>query len=363
MKAAILRATGEPLTIEEIGAPRLAAGQVLVRMQLAAVCQSQRLEVSGGRGLDRFLPHLIGHEGVGVVEEIGPGVAKVRPGDQVVLSWIRGSGLDGGPVRYSSSRGDINAGPIATFCETPVVSEQCVTRIFPAVDPEMAVLAGCALPTGAGAVLHAATPEPAGSICIIGAGGVGLAAASGAVLAGWPTIAVMDMRPSRLARAQQLGATHLIDVRADDVDAAVTQATAGNGFDLVIECAGVARAMEMAVRIAKPRGGRIVIVGNLAAGGTFAVDPMDLIRGRELSGSWGGGVSPDADIPQFIQGIVSGAIDHRLLLGRRFRFDEINEALNALDGEEAGRPIVDCRTASPAFAFKPSAASRARSGT
>ena len=315
----------------------------MVQMQLAAVCHSQKLEVSGGRGTDKYLPHLIGHEGVGIVKEIGPEVTKVRPGDQVVLSWIRGSGQPAEPIRYSSSAGPVNAGPIATFCESPVVSEQCVTRIDPPVDPELAVMAGCAIPTGAGTVWNAMPADRRGSVCIIGAGGVGLAAVGGAVYAGWGLVAAADLRPRRLEQARALGATHTVAVGHETLEEGATRITGGSGFDLVVECAGTTGSMEAALRIAKPRGGRVVIIGNLKAGQTIAVDPFDLIAGRSLAGSWGGGVKPDVDIPRCVRLAEQGAINHRLLMGRRFSLEQVNEALQSLDGDEPGRPILVCQ--------------------
>jgi len=348
MKAAVLRQLGQPLAIEALTLPVLGRGQVLVRMQLAAVCRSQKLEVSGGRGLDRFLPHLIGHEGVGIVEDIGPGVTKVRPGDQVALSWIRGSGLSGEPIRYASQKGVVNAGPVAVFCESPVVAEQCVTRIDPPVDPEVAVLAGCAIPTGAGTIMNAMPADPRGSLCVIGAGGVGLAAVCGAVLSGWTTIIVVDVRAPRLRRALELGATHVVQAGREDVEEVALRMTDGRGCELVVECAGDQRAMELAVRIAKPRGGRVMIVGNLEAGKTITLDPFDLIKGRWIGGSWGGGIDPDMDIPRFVRLAERGAFPHRRLMGKRFSFEQVNEAIQSLDGDEPGRPILECQACADA---------------
>lgn len=341
MKAAVLRALGRPLEIEALTMPSLGTGHVLVRMQCAAVCHSQKLEVTGGRGEDRYLPHLIGHEGVGLVEDIGPGVTKVRRGDQVVLSWIRGSGRAADPIVYGSARGPVNAGPIATFCETPIVAEACVTRVDPPIDPAAASLAGCAIPTGAGTVWNAMLPDPGGSVCIIGAGGVGLSAIAGAAYAGWRAIIAVDLRPARLARARQIGATHTINASALDVEEAVRAATGGRGADLVVECAGSARSMESAIRVAKPKGGRVLIAGNLQAGKTIQVDPFDLIRGRWLGGSWGGNIDPDVDIPKIVALIRSGALPTARLTGPHFSLASVNEAIRALDDDEPGRPIID----------------------
>lgn len=345
MKAAVLREVAKPLSVEDLELPSLSTGHVLVQMQQAAVCHSQKLEVSGGRGPDRFLPHLIGHEGVGVVVDIGPGVTKVKSGDQVVLSWIRGSGQMGDPIGYRSPNGKVNAGPIATFCELPIVSEQCVTRLDPHVDPEVAVLAGCAIPTGAGTVWNAVPASVRGALCIFGAGGVGLTAVAGAVHAGWERVVVVDLREPRLQRAKDLGATHTVHAGREDVEEAVARITGGRGFDLVVECAGTVSAMETAVRVAKSKGGRVIFVGNLEAGKKISIDPFALIEGRWLGGSWGGGIDPDADIPRIVRLVEQGALNHRLLSGRKFSLEQINEAILALGDEDPGRPIIEfgCR--------------------
>ncbi len=340
MRAAVLRELGRPLEIEKLQVPKLGRGQLLVRMQLAAVCHSQKLEVSGGRGPDRYLPHLIGHEGVGVVEEAGPGVTKAKEGDQVVLSWIRGSGWPSEPIRYSSAKGSVNAGPISTFCEMPVVSEQCVTRMESHVDPEAAVLAGCALATGAGTVWNGMPASPEGSVCIIGMGGVGLAAVCGALWAGWGRVIAVDLKAARLKRAKELGATHALGAGSENVEEAISGITNGAGCDLVVECAGSAPAMQMAVRIAKVKGGKVIIAGNLEAGKTISLDPFDLIKGRWLGGSWGGGINPEQDIPRLVSLVEQGVFNRQLLMGKRFPLEQVNEALRALDAEDPGRPIL-----------------------
>ncbi|PCI38397.1 MAG: acetoin dehydrogenase [Elusimicrobia bacterium] len=339
-RAAILREIGKPLTIETLTLPELKPGQALVKMKLAGVCHSQRIEASGGRGPDRFLPHLMGHEGVGEVLAVGSENSKVAVGDQVVLSWLRGSGVDGGGVHYTIGDEVVNAGPIATFCDTPIVSEVCITKIDSSVEAAAAVLAGCALPTGAGTVWNAAPAQKDGSVCIIGAGGVGLAALSGAVQAGWGTIVGVDVKPMRLDRAKEIGATHVIDASREDVAEAAKKITDGSGFDLVLECAGTQKTMESAIPLAGRRG-TVVIVGNLAKGKKIQVDPFDLIAGRTLRGSWGGWINPDQDIERFVRMSVEGELPYQPLLGKRFSLDRVNEALDALLGDEPGRPLIE----------------------
>lgn len=341
MKAAILRELGKPVTIESIDVPRLGEGHVLVRMQMAAVCHSQKLEVTGARGPDRFLPHLIGHEGVGLVEDTGLGVTKVRSGDQVVLSWIRGSGKPAAQIVYDSPSGKINAGPIATFCERPIIAEQCVTRIHPQIAPEIAVLAGCAVPTGAGTVWNCPPADiRRDSVCILGAGGIGLSAIAGAKVAEWKNIVAVDLKESRLSRARELGATQVVKAGEADTEAKILALTEGKGFDLVVECAGASATMEMAPRLARTQFGYVIIAGNLPAGKKISIDPFDLIKGRWLGGSWGGQIQADRDIPKIVAMLGDGRLNHRLLGGKIFTLDQVNDAIEALTGADPGRPLI-----------------------
>lgn len=341
MKAAVLRKLNEPLSLEDVSLPKLGKGHVLVKMQEAAVCHSQKLEISGRRGADLFLPHLVGHEGVGIVLDTGPGVHKVKAGDQVILSWIRGSGSQADPIRYHSKNGSINAGPIATFCETPIIAEQCVTPISVAVPPDQGVLIGCALATGAGTVWKAVSQDIRESICILGAGGVGLSAVAGAVSEGWKQIIVVDLKYPALECAKKIGATHTVCAASEDVFASVQKMTNGTGCDLVVECAGSVKTMAIAPRLGKRKKSQIVIVGNLTSGHTFPVDPFDLIHGRHLTGSWGGWVDPDKDFSEILNQVLLSKIKIEFLLGSRFRLDNVNQAINELDKESTGRPVLE----------------------
>ena len=171
---AVLFEVNRPLTVvTDLCCPRLSKGQVLVRMQYAGVCHSQLMEAKGKRGNDRYLPHMLGHEGVGEVLEIGPGVKKVTEGDHVVVGWMKDKGLEGGPKVYSSnSFGDINAGSCTTFSEFSVVSENRIYKKPKNTATDQCVLYGCALPTGAGLVFNELKPKPNSNIGVLGLGGV-----------------------------------------------------------------------------------------------------------------------------------------------------------------------------------------------
>src|SRR3990167_821080 len=212
-QAAILVKTGHSLEIDEIEIPSLKPGQVLVKVAFSGVCQSQLLEVRGKRGEDKFLPHTLGHEGAGVVLEIGQNVKKVKPGDHVVLSWIKGRGIEVASTVYTGHNGKINSGAISTFMETTITCENRVTPIPSSMPLREAALLGCAVPTGAGLVMNTAQLRPGSNIAVFGVGGIGLSAIMTAELMNAATIIAVDIHDHKLEQAKQFGATHTINAK------------------------------------------------------------------------------------------------------------------------------------------------------
>ena len=172
--AAILEEIGQPLVVKNITLPSLRYGQVLVKVLFSGVCRSQLMELSGGRGKDPWLPHLLGHEGSGIVIAVGDGVTKVKPSDEVILGWVKADGLDAPGAKYMHGDQVINSGRVTTFCNYTVVSESRLV-VKPASLPfDTAVLFGCALLTGAGMVLNELRPSVDQSVLVLGLGGIGL---------------------------------------------------------------------------------------------------------------------------------------------------------------------------------------------
>ena len=175
-RGAVLTEIGENLEIvQDIRLPELKHGQVLVKLKYAGLCQSQLQEATGGRGEDKYLPHFLGHEGVGEVIATGSGVTKVERGEKVVLGWIKGDGLEGGgTIFFSSKYPRINAGPVTTFSEYTIASENRIYKKPSQTPDHLSVLYGCALPTGAGIVFNEMMLEPNASVGVVGLGGIGL---------------------------------------------------------------------------------------------------------------------------------------------------------------------------------------------
>ncbi len=344
-RAAVLRAQNSPLSIEEIGLPAPAAGQVLVQIAYSGVCHTQFSEVSGRKGPDRFLPHTLGHEGAGVVVEVGAGVSKVRAGDHVVVTWLKGSGADIQSSRYDSAQGAINSGAVATFQSHALVSENRVVAIPKSVSLREAALLGCAVPTGAGIVFNTLQVQAGQSIVIIGAGGIGLSALIAAKSVHASPIIVIDIQDARLDKARSLGATHVVNPNSADASAFVQSVCGAAGADYAIESAGRIETMEQAFAMIRP-GGTTVLAGNLGAGELIRINPFDLIKGKRLLGSWGGDTDPDRDIPRYLAGMADGSMPFGALIDREYGLHEVDSALADISSRTVGRALINMQAVS-----------------
>ena len=191
LKAAILVKQNSPLVVSTIEKPELSVGQILVKVFYSGICGKQLEEINGKRGADPYLPHLLGHEGSGVVEKVGPGVTKVSKGEHVVLHWIKGTGINADPPRFKLKDKTISAGWVTTFSDYTIVSENRVTPIPSDVPLDVAALLGCSVTTGLGIVYNNANLKPGQSIAVFGVGGVGLNLIQGASLINsYPIVAI-----------------------------------------------------------------------------------------------------------------------------------------------------------------------------
>src|SRR6201990_541028 len=214
-EAALLVQIGKPLVLATIETPPLKPGQVLVEIAFSGACGTQLMEVEGAKGDDKWCPHCLGHEGSGVVIETGSGVTKVKPGDKVVLSWIKGTGIEAGGAVYDGDGRKVNAGGVTTFQRHAVVSENRLTPLPAGLPMDVAVLLGCAAPTGMGAVYNVLKVQPGDAVAVFGTGGIGINALMAAALAGAMPVIGIDPNPTRRALAQIYGATQVIDSGGD----------------------------------------------------------------------------------------------------------------------------------------------------
>lgn len=342
LRAAALFELNRPLRVlDGIIPPELRHGQVLVRVAYAGVCRSQVMEARGLRGEDRHLPHLLGHEGSGVVEAIGAGVTKVGRGDRVILTWIRSRGLDAAGTQYRFGPHVLNAGPVTTFNTHAVVSENRCVPLPEGVPMDVAVLFGCALLTGAGIVTNLLEPPAGSTVAVFGVGGIGLSALMACRLYPCARLIAVDISAGKLALARACGADDVIDARRTDPVAAIGDLTGGRGVDFAIEAAGTARTIEQAFNAVRRGDGVCVFASHPPHGDRISLDPHELISGKRILGTWGGECDPDRDIPRLAALYRRGELPLERMLEKRYRLDEINTALDDLEQGTVCRPLIE----------------------
>jgi S-(hydroxymethyl)glutathione dehydrogenase / alcohol dehydrogenase len=339
-QAALLLQTGQPLVLADIDMPDLKPGQVLVEIAYSGACGTQVMEWRGDKDEDKWLPHCLGHEGTGTVLETGSAITKVKPGDKVVLSWIKGSGIEAGGAVYDWDGRKVNAGAVTTFQRHAMVSENRLTLLPPDLPMDIAVLLGCAAPTGMGAVFNVLKVQPGDAVAVFGTGGIGLNALMAAALAGAMPVIGIDPNPTRRALAQIYGATHVIDAATADVLAEI-RSIAPQGVDLAVESSGIPAVMEQAIHATRPQGGRAVVIGNAKHGAMLALNPAVFNQGKSLLGTWGGDSVPDRDYWRYGRLLNSGRFPVRDLLSKPYSLAQTDQALQDLAAGLVGRPLID----------------------
>jgi len=340
-QAAILVAQNEPLVVDTIELPNdLEVGQVLVELKCSGICGSQLGEIDGVKGADRYLPHLMGHEGFARVLEIGPGVSHVKAGDSVVLHWRPGAGIQSNPPKYRWQGKLLNAGWVTTFNHHAVISENRCTKVPSQTDPDSAALFGCAVTTGFGVVENNAKLKPGESVVVFGAGGIGLNIIQAAnLISAWPIIA-LDRYNSRLKLAKQIGASHCINSSQDDAEKAIQKVLCGQELDVFIDNTGIPSIIELGYKLTNQKG-RIVLVGIPRKGNNINIHSLPLHFGKQLIGSHGGEILPEYDIPRYLKLEQQSKLQLKQLVSAHYPLEKINSALSAMrNGATAGRVMI-----------------------
>lgn len=300
--------------------PALKRGQVLVEIHATRVCGSQIGEIDGVKGLDKYLPHLLGHEAGAIVLEAGPEVTHVKSGDRVVCHWRPGAGIDAGGSVYDWKGKKVNAGPITTFQKYAVISENRLTQVPQETDFELCCLLADTFTTGFGIIKNDAKVKAGESVVIFGVGGIGLGVVLGAKLAGANPIIGVDLYDHKLEKAVGFGLTYRINDSKDDSAQKIKEILGGLA-DVTVEGTGNPRTIEMAYDLTKMRGGRCILFGVMPSEQKVCIHTLPLHFGRILKGSEGGQSKPEVDIPEILGRLaqekldVGGFVSHRGLLG------------------------------------------------
>jgi S-(hydroxymethyl)glutathione dehydrogenase / alcohol dehydrogenase len=343
-EAAILVELGRPLETVALGIPVLKPGQALVEIAYSGVCGTQLMEWRGDKGEDKWLPHCLGHEATGTVVDASAAVTKAKAGDKVVLSWLKGSGIEAGGCVYDWDGRRVNAGGVTTFMRHAVVSENRLSPLPAGLPMDVATMLGCATPTGMGAVINVLKVTAGDSVAVFGAGGIGLNAIMAAALSGAAAVVAVDPSPTRRALANLYGATHVIDPTSGDPVAQILAIVPG-GVDVAVESSGQAAVMTQAAQSTRMRGGRAVVVGNARYGSVVTLDPSLFNQGKSLMGTWGGDSDPDRDFPRFGRLLGAGRFPVRDLLSKPYALTQATQALRDLATGQIGRPLIDMSAA------------------
>lgn len=347
--AAILVEQNNPLVIDEISFEDvLDVGQVLIKLDYSGICGSQLGEISGVKGYDPYLPHLLGHEGSGVVVETGPGVKTVKAGDMVVLHWKKGLGIESAPPKYKWKSKIINAGHVTTFNSAAVVSENRVTKIPFNTDLRVAALMGCAITTGFGVITNDAKLKIGENIIVFGAGGVGLNIVQGAKLAGANKIIAIDQWDNRLELAKDFGATSTINIsNVKNFDLSLSEAISGSQIQIAVDNTGNPSIIKKAYELVS-KDGKVILVGVPKKGDETSIYTLPMHFGKRFIGSEGGGTIPSCDIPKYMDMVKSQKLEYQKLISSVHDLTDINKVILGMrDGTEAGRALIKFENVKP----------------
>lgn len=342
--AAILEKQNRPLIVDEIRVylPGLGVGQVLVKVHCSSICGAQIGEITGAVGEDKYLPHLLGHEGGGMVEEVGAGVTTVKKGDHVVMHWRKGAGIDARPPRYQWGDKEgvgVGAGPIATFSEYAIVSENRLTRIDDDIPFEIVALMGCAVTTGLGIINNEAKLKIGQSIAVIGCGGVGLNIIQGAAMVSAGSICAFDISDGKLDMAVDFGATDTFNVKEKPFALEPNDGV----VDVAVECTGLPEMIEAAYMMTVP-GGRVILVGQPHCDADVKIHSMrQHYCGKTVMDSEGGQTNPTMDIPRYLNLYREGKLKLDAIITHRYPLNQINKAVEMVKSGKCGKVILEMK--------------------
>jgi S-(hydroxymethyl)glutathione dehydrogenase / alcohol dehydrogenase len=339
-RAAILVESRKPLIVDEITLPdSLDYGQVLVQVKTSGVCGAQINEIDAVKGVDKFLPHLLGHEALSLIIETGPGVTVCKAGDVAIMHWRPGRGIQSNTPVYIWRGRKLNAGWVTTFNEYAVVSENRLTPVPASIDSRSAPLLGCAVTTALGVVNNDARVGIGESVVVFGVGGVGLNIVQFAAMVGANPLIAIDRLQNKLSMAQRFGATHAIssgDMK--DMEEQIRSLLGPEGADKVIETTGVKGLIELAYQVTAKRG-RCILVG--VPHEKVEIYTLPLHFDKVLKGSEGGQCQPARDIPRLIRLAEAGRISYDGIVTDEFPLGRINDALDLMRSGKSGRILLN----------------------
>jgi S-(hydroxymethyl)glutathione dehydrogenase/alcohol dehydrogenase len=341
MKAAVLETIDAPLAVGEVGLGTLAEGQVLVKILVSGICGAQLQEIAGNKGNAKFVPHLLGHEGCGIVEDTGPGVTKVKKGDKVVLHWRKGDGIESDFPMYTYKGKNMQSGKVTTFSEYSIVSENRVTAVPSDIPDDLCALLGCGLSTALGTISNDATVQPGESVMIVGLGGLGACLVKAACIAGAKPIIAIDIHDKKDS-ALSLGADVFINSAKENLTEAL-QRTGMKDVNVIVDTSGNARSIRDTLPLLAGSG-RYILVGQPKPGESVEITNAYHLfggEGKTIKATQGGSFSPTKDIPRYVQMYREKKLNIGNLITHRTSLDTINEGITLMREGKANRIMID----------------------
>ncbi len=343
-KAAILTKLKKKLLISNIKFnENLSRGQVLIKMYYSGICGSQIGEINGVKGKDNFLPHLLGHEGTGIIINKNKYVKKFKIGDRVILHWQKSEGYDSCSPNYFMGKKKINAGKVTTFNEFAVVSENRITRIPKGISEKQAVIFGCALTTGFGAVVYDAKVKNNKSILIFGAGGIGMSLIQILALMNPKKITIVDSNINKKKIIKKFKQKDFILFKNNDfgkLKEKILNNNSGNYFDYVFDTTGNGRIIELGLELMLKKS-KLILLGVQNFKEKISFNTLQIVLGKKIIGSTGGNVNPTKDIPIIYKLIKKNNINLNDFYNKIFKLSEINKAIKYMSQKKSyGRILI-----------------------
>ena len=338
IKSAVLFKLKKKLKIINLKYPGLKRGQVLVKIFYSSICRSQLMEINGGRDNKKWLPHLLGHEGSGKVISIGKGVKKVKVNDDVILTWIKGQGIDSVNPTYNFGNKIINAGKVTTFSNYSIVSENRLIKKPKHINYKQACLLGCCFMTGPGMVFNETNPKKKNKIVLIGLGAVGLGALLALKEKKIDTIIVIEKNKAKRNLAKRLGVKLTISKITNKSEEKIYKLFKGKA-DICYESAGLIKTLEFAIKIVK-NNGLVHFASHPDKDLSLRIKPYEFILGKKITGSWGGKAVPEKNIKKFSKLILKNKKIINNILNKEYKLDNINRGIYDFSEGKLFKPII-----------------------
>lgn len=344
MKAAVLEKISDPLTVANVELGELSFGQVLVKMLVSGICGAQLQEIAGNKNNAKFVPHLLGHEGCGIVENVGAGVTKVKKGDKVVMHWRKGDGIEADFPTYTFKGKTMRSGKVTTFSEYSIVSENRVTPVPYEISNDFCSLLGCGFSTALGTVANEAQVRPGESVMIVGLGGLGTCLMKAARFSCASPIIGVDIYDNKKDIVKLLHGDLFINGAKENILETIQRELGIKDIDVIIETSGNARSIADTVPFLSD-GGRYVLVGQPKPGESVEIKMANHLfggtEGKTIKATQGGKFLPSKDIPRYVKLYQAGLLDIDNLITHRTTLDNINDAIELMRSGKANRIAID----------------------